>query len=205
MPEPGVGFSVGAISQPVVAPLYNTRSTGDIILGLAGKLGLSDALPWGSMEDYLKDGWRNIYERGAPDAADFDSFWREVLTSGVWGENTRKTSTVVIDKQVIDNIAVADAEFSGDSGDYPFVLHPYLSTALYDGRGANLPWMQELPDPMTSVVYGSWVEMNPLTANELGIEDGDLVRVTSEQGSIETPAIIFPAKPKMMSPVLRVL
>ncbi len=193
MPQPGVGFSVGAVSQPVVSPLYNTRATGDIILDLAGKLGLTEAMPWGSMEDYVKDGWRSIYERGSPDAGDFDSFWREVLTSGVWGENTRKTGTVVIDKQVIDNIPVAEDEFAVDSSEFPFVLHLYLSTALYDGRGANLPWMQELPDPMTSIVYGSWVEMNPLTANELGIQDGDLVRVTSEQGSIEAPAVIFPA------------
>ena len=32
-------------------------------------------------------------------------------------------------------------------------LSPYLSTALGDGRAANLPWMQELPDPMTSVPF----------------------------------------------------
>ena len=72
MPEPGVGFSIGTISQPVVSPLYNTRNTGDIVLGLAEKLNLSDALPWQSMEEYLKYGWRQIYARsqsasGEPD------------------------------------------------------------------------------------------------------------------------------------------
>jgi molybdopterin-containing oxidoreductase family iron-sulfur binding subunit len=46
---------------------------------------------------------------------------------------------------------------------------------------------------MTSIVYGSWVEINPATASKLGIKDGDLLRVTSEQGSIEAPAVIFPA------------
>jgi molybdopterin-containing oxidoreductase family iron-sulfur binding subunit len=46
---------------------------------------------------------------------------------------------------------------------------------------------------MTSIVYGSWVEINPATAARLGIKDGDLLRVTSEQGSIEAPAVIFPA------------
>jgi molybdopterin-containing oxidoreductase family iron-sulfur binding subunit len=65
--------------------------------------------------------------------------------------------------------------------------------AMHDGRGANLPWMQELPEPMTSIVYGSWVEINPATASRLGISDGDLLRVTSEQGSIEAPAVLFPA------------
>ena len=67
VPEPGVGFSVGAVSQPVVAPLYRTRGTGDIVLGLANKLGFGDALPWESTEAFLRDRWRSIYERGAAD------------------------------------------------------------------------------------------------------------------------------------------
>ena len=54
-PEPGVGFSVGAIAQPVVSPLYETRASGDIILGLAQRLGL-DALPWKDMEECLRAG-----------------------------------------------------------------------------------------------------------------------------------------------------
>lgn len=193
MPQPGVGFPVGAISQPVVAPLYNSRSTGDIILSVAGKLGFGAAIPWTSMEDFLKDGWRQIYERGSPKSGDFDSFWRDVLVSGVWGENTRRDVSGVIAPGVIKGMTVSAPRFSGESGDYPFILHPYLSTAMYDGRGANLPWMQELPDPMTSIVYGTWVEMNPATANEMGLADGDLVQVTSDKGSIEAPVVTFPA------------
>ncbi len=193
MPQPGVGFSIGAVSQPIVAPLYNTRDTGDIILGLARKLGLSEAMPWQSMKDYLRHGWQKIFERDAQDSQDFDTFWQEILRSGVWGENVRRNGDVSIARSVIKNIAVAEPEFAGNSDDYPFVLHPYLSTGLYDGRGANLPWMQELPDPMTNVVYGSWVEMNPTTAAKMGLQDGDLVQITSEQGSIEAPLLIFPA------------
>lgn len=193
MPQPAVGFPVGAISQPVVAPLYNTRSTGDIVLGLAGKLGLSQGIPWTSMEDFLKDGWRQIYERGTPVSGGFDSFWRDVLVSGVWGENARHSDSVIIAPGVVEGMAVSAPRFAGESGDYPFILHPYLSTAMYDGRGANLPWMQELPEPMTSVVYGTWVELNPVTAKDMGFRDGDLVTVTSGFGSIEAPVVTFPA------------
>ncbi|MGH8195861.1 MAG: molybdopterin-containing oxidoreductase family protein [Woeseiaceae bacterium] len=193
MPEPGVGFSVGAISQPVVAPLYKTRATGDIVLGLAGKLGFAESLPWASTEDFLKAGWRQIHERGAGESTDFDAFWRDVIVSGVWGENVRRNDSKVIDTSVIEGIGMPPPRFAGDDRDYPFILHPYLSTALHDGRGANLPWMQELPDPMTGVVYGSWVEINPVTAKEMGFEDGDVVTVTSIQGSIEAPVLMFPA------------
>ncbi|HET7318156.1 MAG TPA: molybdopterin dinucleotide binding domain-containing protein, partial [Nitrospirota bacterium] len=68
----------------------------------------------------------------------------------------------------------------------------YPSTALYDGRGAPLPWLQQMPDPMSTVVWDSWVEINPRTADELGIKFGDLVEVTSPQGALRVPAVIYP-------------
>jgi anaerobic selenocysteine-containing dehydrogenase len=100
---------------------------------------------------------------------------------------------VTVDRATIDGIGVAAPEFSGSSDVYPFVLHPYLSTGLNDGRGANLPWMQELPDPMTSVVYGSWVEMNPKTAEKLGLKEGALVEVESPHGVVTAPVYVYPA------------
>jgi anaerobic selenocysteine-containing dehydrogenase len=193
MPEPGVGFTVGAISQPVVAPLYKTRPAGDIVLGMAEKLGFDSSMPWDSMEEFLKAGWRRIQLRGATESDDFDAFWSDVLTSGVWGENLRRDDGKVVAVEVIESLTVPAPTFSGNAGDFPFILHPYLSTAMHDGRGANLPWMQELPDPMTSIVYGTWVELNPATAKEIGLRDGDLVTVRSDFGSIEAPVVTFPA------------
>ena len=194
-PEPGVGFPVGSVSQPVVSPLYNTRATGDIILELAHKMGLDAALPWANMKQRLREGWREIYERGSEDerADSFEVFWTLVVEAGVWGEKTaRESVSFTVEPEVIDTIAVAAPEFAGDSDSYPFVLHPYLTNTMHDGRGANLPWMQELPDPMTSVVYGSWAEINPATAQALGLADGDLVQVESTQGHLLAPVCIFP-------------
>ena len=231
-PEPGVGFRAGAVSQPVVSPLYDTRATGDTILALAAAVTANGALPWSSMEQYLRDQWRAIYARdavgaaaqGAPgdaaadavpdatvageagaeetagaDAAggmpdEFDNFWNAILQAGVWGENTRREAgSVTVDADVVAGIGVQAPEFSGSSDEYPFLFHPYLSEAMHDGSGANLPWMQELPDPMTSVVYGSWLEINPATAEELGLRDGDLVEIESPDGLIAAPVLTFPA------------
>ncbi len=194
-PEPGIGFSVGAISQPVVSPLYNTRGTGDIILALAQRMGVSDAMPWNTMEEYLKYGWGQIFQRGDIEtkAQGFEAFWRSVLQAGVWGETTGGNASFTLDPNVIASIGVQAPEFSGAVEDYPFILHPYLSHNFHDGRGANLPWMQELPDPMTSVVYGSWVEMNPGTAAQMGLIEGDLVDIKSPNGTLRAPVYIYPA------------
>jgi anaerobic selenocysteine-containing dehydrogenase len=195
-PEPGVGFPVGAISQPVVSPLYDTRATGDIILSLARKLDLGAALPWANMEDCLKQGWREIHQSGSQnsDAESFETFWMSVLQAGVWGQDAHRTEHETdISPRAIDGINVEAPQFSGASDAYPFVLQPYLSIGLHDGRGANLPWMQELPDPLTSVVYGSWVELNPATAQQLGLSEGDVVDVQSAHGQVSAPVYIYPA------------
>jgi anaerobic selenocysteine-containing dehydrogenase len=57
---------------------------------------------------------------------------------------------------------------------------------------AHLPLLQELPDPMSSAVWSSWVEINLQTADKMGIRQGDIVEITSSQGSIRVPAFPSP-------------
>ena len=75
----------------------------------------------------------------------------------------------------------------GSSTSLPFVS-PMLGEA-----GANKPWLQEVPDPTTTVMWNTWVEMNPATAEKLGIEDQDVVRVVSPVGSVEATVYKYPA------------
>ena len=69
---------------------------------------------------------------------------------------------------------------------------PYASIAFGDGSTAHLPWLQELPDPLTSAMWSSWVELNPATAAKLGIAEGDVVEIASAHGSVRAPAVMFP-------------
>jgi anaerobic selenocysteine-containing dehydrogenase len=86
----------------------------------------------------------------------------------------------------------AEPVFDGDVAQYPYHFLPYASQALGDGSTAHLPWLQELPDPMSSAMWCSWVEINELKARELGIAEGDLVEVTSTQGSVLAHAFLNP-------------
>ena len=86
----------------------------------------------------------------------------------------------------------AEPVFDGDATQYPFHFLPYASTAFGDGSTAHLPWLQEMPDPLTSAMWSSWVEINPQTAERLHIAQGDLVDVTSPHGVVRAPAMIFP-------------
>jgi len=87
----------------------------------------------------------------------------------------------------------AEPRFEGDAAQFPFHLLPYKSIQFGDGSAAHLPWLQEMPDPLTSAMWSSWVEINPATAERMRIGQGDLVDVTSPHGTLRAPAMIFPA------------
>jgi anaerobic selenocysteine-containing dehydrogenase/Fe-S-cluster-containing dehydrogenase component len=87
--------------------------------------------------------------------------------------------------------AAFDGAEDGRDGE-GFYLMPVPSVPFYDGRGANKPWMQELPDPVTKAVWGSWVEIHPETARRLGVREGDMLEVASAHGTIAVPAFLYP-------------
>ncbi len=87
-------------------------------------------------------------------------------------------------------LSAAPATFDG-TGD--FYLFPFMSPILGDGSGANKPWLQETPDPTTTVMWESWLEINSATADSLGITDDDVVKVISSLGEIEAVVYLYPA------------
>ena len=89
-------------------------------------------------------------------------------------------------------VRFAEPQFDGAPGEFPFYFLPYASQAFLDGSLAHLPWLQEMPDPLTSAMWSNWVEINPATASRLKIEQGDMVEIKSSQGSVQAPAVISP-------------
>ena len=210
MPEPGVGFPVRTLGQPVVEPRWDTRDPGDVLIETAKALGgnAASAMPFENMAAAVKESFRSVHalQAGSTVDADFEAFYRKVTAAGGWwhapqpapagaaaegrgqqGRQRRRSIQFVIPQQ-----PVAARTFAGDAQQMPFMLHLYPSAAFADGRAAHLPWLQEMPDPMTTVMWGSWVEINPETAHKLDIHEGDILTIASPQGSIELPAFLYP-------------
>ncbi len=196
-PEAAAGKRVATIMQPAVVPYNNTKGAGDILLELAKVVdgSLVAGLKHEDFKSYLKSGWKRLYRREfASSAITFDAFWNKLLQNGgIWKGSPAKKAAAISPTKIKGSVPKGPARFNGDEKKYPYYLMLYASTAHLDGSGAKNPWLQELPDPMTSVVWGSWVEINPKTARSMGLKEGDIVTVSSPSGAIDLPVYLYPA------------
>ena len=178
-------YSIIGIQQQVMVPLYETtRSFGDIMLSLL-KL-RSDK--FASYDDYYSYVRKEIAALPADiknGVASEETFWQQTLQKGIVEVN-RKQGAGLTAKAIAVNVP----DYS-QNAEYPYHLIPSPRLGMWDGRHANIPWLQEAPDQISKVVWNSWAEMHPLTAAKLGVKDGDYIRITSDQGTIETNVYIF--------------
>lgn len=186
------GMPVVSSQQPVVGPLHDVRATGDVLLTVArGLAGAAQALPWEDEVAFLRERITAL-PAGAFGGEGPDLRWaRFQQFGGWWPAQAPQLELPDIEPGAV--APVAAPQYQGDEGEFPYHLHLFMNPLLGDGRGASMPWLQGSPDPMTTISWQTWVELNPLTADELGIQNGDVVRVTSPFGTVEAPAYVYPA------------
>jgi len=66
-----------------------------------------------------------------------------------------------------------------------FIAAP--SIRFFDGRGANRPWLCEIPDPLTKIAWQSPVWVHPTTLAARGMREGDVIKIQSRMGGLEAP------------------
>jgi len=181
----GVGPSTLSGAQPVVVPFYNTRATADVLLAAS-----AGALPYADEVAFIQDKLTPLIENKAANfnADEINAFAAYFQQFGGWWTNA--DALVAPEPNALNETMSVDApEFEGEG---EFTLLPFVSPVLAEA-GANKPWLQEVPDPTTTVMWNTWVEINPETAHELGIENDDVVRIISDAGELEVPVYLYPA------------
>jgi anaerobic selenocysteine-containing dehydrogenase len=188
-PESGSMVAVLGIAPPVMKPLHDTRATPDVLLEVSRQLAKPLELPWQTFEEMLTATMMK-FPASSPDA----DAWTEAQEKGGWW-GTPPPAVAAPQTPIAQSpssLAWDEPKFDGDAQEYPIHLLPYVSSAFLDGSLAHLPWLQELPDPMTSAMWSSWVEINPATGMKLGVGDGDIVDVVSTHGSVRLAAVLTP-------------
>ncbi|MBI4483176.1 MAG: molybdopterin-dependent oxidoreductase [Acidobacteria bacterium] len=197
VPSPGVGISVVSVGKPVLRPLYDTRSPEDVLLALWRALGLRPAPVADSFEGWIKVSLESLFRsgKGKPQSEDLELFLDKVLEQGGWWDEQEPprfefrtpSRKFQFHPELLDSLPQA----APPSPEFALPLYIFRTVGLSDGRGANQPWLQELPEPMSTVMWNTWLELNPRTARELGLEEGDLVRIRSRTGSAEATVTLF--------------
>ncbi|MEO8098257.1 MAG: molybdopterin-dependent oxidoreductase [Acidobacteriota bacterium] len=172
------------VSTSFVRPLYETRAVEQTLADLGAAMSL----------DYTRVTAREVAEPLATTELPYSEIARQ---GGVWQQALTKAKAAAPKPQPL---GAALPAFDGDAGQFPLHFQAYLSIQFHDGRGANLPWMQELPDPASSAMWDLPVEIDPATAASMKIVNGDRVSIASQHGSLEASAYVHPgAVPSVLS------
>ena len=174
-----------SLMQPTIQPLFNSRQFQDVLLAWSGNST--------NYYEYLKAFW-------ASNVLDGQS-WNQALHDGVFNKEVKEVSKP-------NSIAVsqaASALFKGTKSS-ALELNLFTSIALGDGKQANNPWLQELPDPLTRASWDNYITMSISDAREMGFSNpvqdngainGDYANITVNGVTVSNvPVMIQPGQAK---------
>jgi Fe-S-cluster-containing dehydrogenase component/anaerobic selenocysteine-containing dehydrogenase len=179
--EPASGtFS---INQPTISPLFQTRPYQETLMRWSGD----------SRRFYeaLRQSWREKLFQQQKQYSDFDSFWDNALQKGFVTAETTSGSFAFKSEGLNEAVARLNSQLANTSG---LSLIVYEKTSIRDGRFANNPWLQELPDPITKITWDNYASVSPTFAEQNRIAEGRVVRINNGSTTIELPAHIQPGQ-----------
>jgi molybdopterin-containing oxidoreductase family iron-sulfur binding subunit len=168
----GDGFSFGgarSVIQPQIQPLHDSLSELEFLNAIVYEERISGY-------ELVQNTFKGIY------GSRFENRWTTILHDGIDINDG-------YDKANVRLRSVSPSQTSAVS-ELEVVVRPDYS--VYDGRFANLGWLQELPDPMTKITWDNVALMSPHTAEELGVKNEELVQLTVNGTTVDIPAWIQP-------------
>ncbi|MER8966730.1 TAT-variant-translocated molybdopterin oxidoreductase [Mesorhizobium sp. M0808] len=166
-----------SIVQPLIRPLYQGRAVHEILAVLGGEFAVS-ALP------LVRRTWAQTTWAQALD----DPAWRKALRDGF----VSGSASTPVDVAMPADLRGLNPRVEAAKGvEIRFVADPWLR----DGRNANSSWLQELPRPLSKIVWGNAALISPATAGRLQVENARVVNIASNGTDIDAPVWIMPGHP----------
>jgi molybdopterin-containing oxidoreductase family iron-sulfur binding subunit len=189
-----------SIVQPLIAPLYASRSMHELLGGLTGAAAMDGSYTWDERAPYaiVQDYWKKKLPQGVKD---FETWWKESIHDGVCKGTKWATITAPLDAALVKKLQ--DLKIT-EPKEYDLTIAP--DYAVYDGRYSNNGWLQEWPKPITKLSWDNALIVSPATAAKLkvgnrvgtmkGGEHGDMyadrVIIKIGQRQIDVPVWIVP-------------
>ncbi|NQU45416.1 hypothetical protein HQ520_19210, partial [bacterium] len=166
-----------SICQPVLAPFFNGRQEFDSLLTWARSLAPQDpAFSAKDWYEYVRELWRTEIYPAAGSPVAFESFWEGVLRTGVYRYRLQSPAT-----------RPKASRSAGEPQGLELIVRPHH--AVYDGRFACDGLLQELPDPVSKLVWDNALSLSPATAKKQGLVTGDVVDVVLGDGKVFQQAV----------------
>jgi len=157
-----------SIVQPLIAPLYGGRSAHEVLAVFSDR---PERQPYEIVHEF----WSQ-----ARPSAEFDREWRRWLHDGIIPGTAFEPKTVTLSAAAVN----APAAEAGSGLEISFRPDP----AVWDGRFANNAWLQELPKPITRIVWDNAVMASPATADKLKAGNSPATR-GGEHGTIDSDVV----------------
>jgi MoCo/4Fe-4S cofactor protein with predicted Tat translocation signal len=165
------------IVQPLIAPLYDGRTSHEILDACMAPGGTPRA-----SYDIVREYWQRRYARG-----DFEAFWRRALHDGVVPHDIAGGLRYV---RPTGAAPVREPAAVPSGGGLEITFRP--DPTIYDGRFANNGWLQELPKPMTRLTWDNVACLAPATAERLGVASEDVVELRLGERAVRAPVWVTP-------------
>ena len=161
------------VIQPMIDPLYGGRSAHDVIQSM-----LPD--PDTSAYDAVRKTWQGDLE-----GADKEHAWRKTLHDGMVANTAFQAKTV---SAKIGELPVQTPSVPDGTLEVIFRADPNI----YDGRFANVGWLQEVPKPVTNIAWDNAALMSYRTLAKLGLAEQDVIAIQSEDNTVMAPVMAVP-------------
>jgi molybdopterin-containing oxidoreductase family iron-sulfur binding subunit len=167
-----------SIIQPLIAPLYEGKTAHELLAVLLGQAGRA---PHSVVHDYWK---------GQKPVANFEAAWESWLNEGVVEGTALPAKPVKLAPDLQARLTENAPPGDGRNGSLEIVFHP--DPAIWDGRFANLGWLQELPKPLTKLTWDNAALLSLASAARLGVKNGDVVKLRFQGRGVQAPIWIMP-------------
>ncbi|UCE61306.1 MAG: 4Fe-4S dicluster domain-containing protein [Phycisphaerales bacterium] len=186
--EPRSG--IRTICQPTIAPLFESRQSIESLFLWTQAL-TKEGSPIRECEDwhdYLRIRWGGqvVGAESYSEQREQRQRWEDVLRRGGSFEEKKAVPLPKLKRGAAESLS--RVELSADG--YEVTIQPHH--AVYDGRFANNGWLQELPDPVSKLVWDNAASVSPQTAQSLEVSEGDMIAIEVGDGSVELPVLVQP-------------
>ncbi len=181
------------LQQPVMNPLADTRAASQILLEVGKKLPLPAVqFPWTDFYDYCQARWEMYAQAAAGNSPDPSAVRRSAAERGGYYTPPRSSPREVPElvPGAADPFLALRLPAPPAGGGLHLLVFPTVLRG--DASTPALPWLQEVPDTLSSVSWSAWAELSPATARVVGVRTGDVVVVTTAAGRVEIPAYVYP-------------